>query len=66
VLGQRFERRSKADPFDVYRALRDRCDGIDVYFDNVGGPILDAALGCGRCERQRQRGDGDALLQRRY
>ncbi|KDN87225.1 NADP-dependent oxidoreductase [Kitasatospora cheerisanensis] len=30
---------------DVRRALRDHApDGIDVYFDNVGGPILDAAL----------------------
>ncbi|MFJ5924946.1 NADP-dependent oxidoreductase [Kitasatospora sp. NPDC092948] len=30
---------------DVRRALRDHTpDGIDVYFDNVGGPILDAAL----------------------
>ncbi len=34
----------KAD--DVGRALRRHCpDGIDVYFDNVGGEILDAALG---------------------
>ena len=33
----------KAD--DVRRALREHCpDGIDVYFDNVGGEILDAAL----------------------
>ncbi len=30
----------------VRPALRDTCpDGIDVYFDNVGGSILDAALG---------------------
>ena len=30
---------------DVRRALRERCpEGIDVYFDNVGGEILDAAL----------------------
>jgi NADPH-dependent curcumin reductase CurA len=30
---------------DVPKALRHHCpDGIDVYFDNVGGDILDAAL----------------------
>ncbi|MGW3043360.1 NADP-dependent oxidoreductase [Kitasatospora sp. NPDC001159] len=30
---------------DVRKALRTHApDGIDVYFDNVGGPILDAAL----------------------
>ena len=30
---------------DVKRALRTHCpDGVDVYFDNVGGEILDAAL----------------------
>ncbi len=30
---------------DVRKALRDHCPkGIDVYFDNVGGDILDAAL----------------------
>jgi len=34
----------KAD--DVGAGLRGNCpDGIDVYFDNVGGEILDAALG---------------------
>ncbi|RLP53133.1 MAG: NADP-dependent oxidoreductase [Ketobacter sp.] len=33
----------KAD--DVYKGLREHCPkGIDVYFDNVGGDILDAAL----------------------
>jgi NADPH-dependent curcumin reductase CurA len=30
----------------VFRALRAACPGgIDVYFDNTGGPVLDAALG---------------------
>lgn len=31
---------------DVPAALKEHCPrGIDVYFDNVGGPILDAVLG---------------------
>jgi NADPH-dependent curcumin reductase CurA len=32
---------------NVHQALRQHCPkGIDVYFDNVGGDILDAALAC--------------------
>jgi NADPH-dependent curcumin reductase CurA len=31
---------------DLYRSLGEACPkGIDVYFDNVGGPLLDMALG---------------------
>ena len=30
---------------DIYKAIKRECpDGLDVYFDNVGGDILDAAL----------------------
>ncbi len=30
---------------NIYSAIKDKCpDGVDVYFDNVGGEILDAAL----------------------
>lgn len=30
---------------DLYEALREACpQGIDIYFENVGGPILDAVL----------------------
>ncbi|MGE0115275.1 MAG: NADP-dependent oxidoreductase [Steroidobacteraceae bacterium] len=30
---------------DINQALHDTCpDGVDLYFDNVGGPILDAVL----------------------
>ncbi|APZ47305.1 NADP-dependent oxidoreductase [Polaribacter reichenbachii] len=30
---------------NIYTALKEKCsDGVDIYFDNVGGTILDAAL----------------------
>jgi len=30
---------------DLYEALRDACpNGIDIYYENVGGPMLDAVL----------------------
>ena len=32
---------------DLRRAIKTQCpDGVDVYFDNVGGETLDAALAC--------------------
>lgn len=32
---------------NVYKGIKTHCpDGVDVYFDNVGGGILDAALAC--------------------
>lgn len=32
---------------DIREAMKRECpDGVDIYFDNVGGEILDAVLGC--------------------
>ena len=45
---------------DVRAALREaRADGVDVYFDNVGGPQLEAAIGAlnaARPDRALRRG----------
>lgn len=36
-----------SDLESLMKAIRAACpDGVDIYFDNVGGVILDAALGC--------------------
>jgi len=42
-----FDRAINYRTVDLNRALRESCrKGVDVYFDNVGGEILNAALGC--------------------
>ena len=44
--------RSTTRPSDVKTALRQHCPkGVDVYFDNVGGEILDAVLDAARAQR---------------
>jgi anthranilate synthase component 1 len=43
VLGQRFERKSKADPFDVYRALRAVNPSPYMVYMQTGGSILVAS-----------------------
>ena len=43
VLGQRFERRSKVDPFDVYRALRAVNPSPYMVYMQTGGCILVAS-----------------------
>jgi anthranilate synthase component 1 len=43
VLGQRFERKSKADPFDVYRALRAVNPSPYMVYMQTGGCILVAS-----------------------
>ena len=51
---------------DLDGALREHCpDRVDVYFDNVGGPILDAVLGSSQPGRPGRAVRGDLQLPER-
>src|SRR5690606_28109041 len=61
VLGQRFERRSAADPFDVYRALRAVNPSPYMVYLQAEGTILVASspeILC-RVRREKRRRDGE-------
>ena len=61
VLGQRFERRSKADPFDVYRALRAVNPSPYMVYMQAEGCILVASSPEILC-RVRARGEGSCAV----
>ncbi|MBY0311017.1 MAG: anthranilate synthase component I [Phycisphaerales bacterium] len=57
VLGQRFERRSRADPFDVYRALRAVNPSPYMVYMQCEGCILVASSPEILCRVRRQQGE---------
>ncbi len=62
VLGQRFERRSLADPFDVYRALRAVNPSPYMTYLQAHGCILVASSPEILCRVRRSPSDPDALI----
>ncbi|KAA0213747.1 MAG: anthranilate synthase component I [Leptolyngbya sp. PLA3] len=56
VLGQRFERRSKADPFDIYRALRAVNPSPYMVYMQAAGCILVASSPEILCRVRREQG----------
>ena len=57
--------RSTTRPSDVRAQLREHApDGVDVFFDNVGGEILDAVLRATRARRARRALRRDLAVQR--
>ncbi|TVQ62143.1 MAG: anthranilate synthase component I [Phycisphaerales bacterium] len=64
VLGQRFERRSSADPFDVYRALRAVNPSPYMVYMQTAGCILVASSPEILC-RVRTRADGARIVTNR-
>lgn len=59
VLGQRFERVSEADPFDVYRALRAVNPSPYMVYMQTSGCILIASSPEILCRVRREGGDGE-------
>jgi anthranilate synthase component 1 len=64
VLGQRFERRSKVDPFDVYRALRAVNPSPYMAYMQCAGSVLVASSPEILC-RVRARADGRRIVTNR-
>ncbi|MBL8888050.1 MAG: anthranilate synthase component I [Phycisphaerales bacterium] len=60
VLGQRFEKRTKADPFDVYRALRAVNPSPYMVYMQTGPCILVASSPEILCRVRREERDGDS------
>jgi anthranilate synthase component 1 len=65
VLGQRFERRSHADPFDVYRALRAVNPSPYMVYMQAGGAILVASSPEILCRCRRDGASGDLIVTNR-
>lgn len=64
VIGQRFERRSPADPFEVYRSLRAVNPSPYMVYMQTGGAILVASSPEILC-RVRRNGEGGLVLTNR-